>query len=92
MLGGSDEPNEPQDLPLSFYRSDNGTRNSEFSDEDVPQLDNQYFQMISTLTPGEMVGQFVKTASPRVQVKIVELKHRLFCYGLNVYNHADSCF
>jgi hypothetical protein len=56
------------DMPLAFYRSDNGTRDSEFSDKNDESPDNPYFQMISTLAPGEMVGQFMKTASPRVQV------------------------
>ncbi len=73
LMGGSGEPDEPQDMPLSFYRSDNGTRNSEFWDGDAAEeIDNQYFQIISTLTPGEMVGQFVKSASPRVQVTFVD--------------------
>ncbi len=69
LMGGTDEPNESQDIPLAFYRSDNGTRNSEFSDEGAEDLlKNQYFQIISALAPGEIVGQFFKTASPRVQV------------------------
>ncbi len=70
LMGGADEPNESRDMPLAFYRSDNGTRNSEFWDADAENLvNNQYFQMISTLTPGEIVGQFFKAASPRVQVR-----------------------
>ena len=73
LMGGSDDSNPQErkeaDMPLVFYRSDNGTRNSEFWDEGAEkQIDNQFFQMISTLAPGEMVGQFIKTASPRVQV------------------------
>ena len=70
LMGGADEPNESQDMPLAFYRSDNGTRNSEFWDEDAQNaINNQYFQMVSTLAPGEIVGQFLKSASPRVQVR-----------------------
>lgn len=76
LMGGSDdEPSskdgQERDMPLVFYRSDNGTRNSEFWDDGAEkQIDNQFFQMISTLTPGEMVGQFIKTASPRVQAAV----------------------
>lgn len=58
-------------MPLAFYRSDNGTRNSEFWEEGAEkQIDNEFFQIISTLTPGDMVGQFIKTASPRVQTAV----------------------
>jgi len=59
-------------LPQPYIRSDNGTRDSEFAlarvgggeDEEVK---NQYVKWLESLTPGEMVGQFMATAPPRVQ-------------------------
>jgi hypothetical protein len=71
-----------RDMPLAFYRSDNGTRNSEFWEEGAEkQIDNEFFQIISTLTPGDMVGQFIKTASPRVQAS--------FCDELQLFASED---
>jgi hypothetical protein len=61
-----DEKNrEEPDRTLSFQRSDNGTRDSEFW---MDRSDgNPFYQVISSLTPGELVGQFINSASPRVQ-------------------------
>jgi len=71
---GSDEEREDErgnSLPL-FYRSDNGTRDSEFrgiqSRDEGPI--NPYVEMLESISPGEMVGQFMTTASPRVQTAV----------------------
>ncbi len=32
--------------------------------------DNMYINMLESLTPGEMVGQFMETAPPRVQAYV----------------------
>ena len=55
-----------------FYRSDNGTRDAEFSGLAVstPDTTNPYVKMLESLTPGEMVGQFMSTAPPRVQAAV----------------------
>ena len=65
------EENRDSMLPLPFIRSDNGTRDSEFAlarigenDEDIKNI---YVKWLESLTPGEMVGQFMATAPPRVQ-------------------------
>lgn len=64
---------EDDDLPieinssLSFYRSDNGTRDSEFRFANRKRDPNPYRDMMEALTPGEMVGQFMAKASPEVQ-------------------------
>jgi hypothetical protein len=57
------------DKTLSFQRSDNGTRDSEFLVDSGSG--NPFYQVISTLTPGELVGQFISSASPRVQAKMM---------------------
>ncbi len=59
-------------LPQPFIRSDNGTRDSEFAlarvgGGDDEEIKNQYVKWLESLTPGEMVGQFMATAPPRVQ-------------------------
>jgi len=77
--GGAPEPADPNDeadsLPISF-RSDNGTRDSEWTleprkgkDGDVVPFgeDNPYFQFVASLTPNEIIGRFAATAPPRVQ-------------------------
>lgn len=64
--------------PLPFYRSDNGTRESEFvgitrargEKGKTGDSDNMYVNMLESLTPGEMVGQFMATAPPRVQAAV----------------------
>lgn len=65
------EQNRDSMLPLPFIRSDNGTRDSEFAlarvGEDEEEIKNQYVKWLESLTPGEMVGQFMVTAPPRVQ-------------------------
>ncbi len=63
---GSDFPAQ-FDSSLSFYRSDNGTRDSEFRFNNRKRNANPYREMMETLTPGEMVGQFMAKASPQVQ-------------------------
>lgn len=67
----SGEQNPDSMLPLPFIRSDNGTRDSEFAlarvGEDEEEIKNQYVKWLESLTPGEMVGQFMATAPPRVQ-------------------------
>lgn len=58
-------------MPLSFQRSDNGTRNSEFDGLMSPEaFDNIYMRMVESISPGEMVGQFMNSASPRVQAAV----------------------
>ena len=56
-------------MPLGFRRSDNGTRDVEFEGlvSKRDGNDNIYIQMIESISPGEMVGQFMNSASPRVQ-------------------------
>ena len=52
-------------------RSDNGTRDSEFGlAVQTPDSTNPYVKMLESLTPGEMVGQFMNTAPPRVQTAV----------------------
>lgn len=55
-------------LPLS-YRSDNGTRESEFylNAEDKENI-NPYYDVVRRLSPTELIGQFMKTSSPRVRI------------------------
>ncbi|CAM9869635.1 unnamed protein product, partial [Discosporangium mesarthrocarpum] len=54
-------------LPLS-YRSDNGTRESEFYlDEFEKENINPYFDVVRRLSPTELIGRFMRTANPRVQ-------------------------
>ncbi|CAM9858139.1 unnamed protein product [Phaeothamnion confervicola] len=53
-------------LPLS-YRSDNGTRDSEFHLDADEQNLNPYFDVVRRLSPAELIGRFVKTSSPRMQ-------------------------
>lgn len=61
---------------LPFYRSDNGTRESEFvgitraGQKEEDQSKNIYVNLLESLTPGEMVGQFMATAPPRVQTAV----------------------
>ena len=62
----SNDHGEEPDKTLSFHRSDNGTRDSEFLTE--RNSGNPFYQIISSLSPGELVGQFINSASPRVQV------------------------
>ena len=66
-----DEP----DKILSFQRSDNGTRDSEFLVE--RSSGNPFYQVITSLTPGELVGQFISSASPRVQVIVKSILLRV---------------
>ncbi|KAJ1489308.1 hypothetical protein T484DRAFT_1780429 [Baffinella frigidus] len=69
--GGKRENEEDESMPLSFQRSDNGTRNSEFDGLMSPEaFDNIYMRMVESISPGEMVGQFMNSASPRVQAAV----------------------
>lgn len=53
-------------LPLS-YRSDNGTRESEFYfDDDDKENINPYYDVVRRLSPTELIGRFMRTSSPRV--------------------------
>lgn len=53
-------------LPLS-YRSDNGTRESEFYfDGDDKENINPYYDVVRRLSPTELIGRFMRTSSPRV--------------------------
>ena len=65
---GDEQSREEPDRTLSFQRSDNGTRDSEFWMD--RSGGNPFFQVISSLTPGELVGQFINSASPRVQASL----------------------
>ncbi|CAM9416867.1 unnamed protein product [Ectocarpus sp. 12 AP-2014] len=53
-------------LPLS-YRSDNGTRESEFFVGDENENVNPYYDVVRRLSPTELIGRFMKTSSPKVQ-------------------------
>lgn len=52
-------------LPLS-YRSDNGTRESEFFVGDENEHVNPYYDVVRRLSPTELIGRFMKTSSPKV--------------------------
>lgn len=53
-------------LPLS-YRSDNGTRESEFYfGDDEKENVNPYYDVVRRLSPTELIGSFMRTSSPRV--------------------------
>jgi len=62
-----EDPEEIVNMPL--FRSDNGTRDSEFALPGLRPNDskNPYTVFLASLAPGEMVGQFMATAPPRVQ-------------------------
>eukprot|EP00293_Proteomonas_sulcata_P003071 CAMPEP_0184323716 /NCGR_PEP_ID=MMETSP1049-20130417/131697_1 /TAXON_ID=77928 /ORGANISM="Proteomonas sulcata, Strain CCMP704" /LENGTH=301 /DNA_ID=CAMNT_0026645289 /DNA_START=170 /DNA_END=1075 /DNA_ORIENTATION=- len=78
MIGNFDSPYDDEEEegkitpgPLGFYRSDNGTRDSEFQGIKAKREDmNQFVEILEQLAPGEMVGQFMSTASPRVQTAV----------------------
>eukprot|EP00904_Undaria_pinnatifida_P009358 jgi/Undpi1/5552/HiC_scaffold_2.g00829.m1 len=67
---GEDAPlsllSQGDSLPLS-YRSDNGTRESEFFVGDEKENVNPYYDVVRRLSPTELIGRFMKTSSPRVQ-------------------------
>lgn len=52
-------------LPLS-YRSDNGTRESEFFVGDENEHVNPYYDVVRRLSPTELIGRFMRTSSPKV--------------------------
>lgn len=54
-------------LPLS-YRSDNGTRESEFFVGDENEHVNPYYDVVRRLSPTELIGRFMKTSSPKVSL------------------------
>jgi len=69
----------PDRLPAS-YRSDNGTRDSEFTlsplskrraiDADgalSTDIQNPYVSTVATLSPSDLIGRFMSTAPPSVQ-------------------------
>lgn len=57
-------------LPLS-YRSDNGTRESEFYLEPGEKENlNPYYDVVRRLSPTELIGRFMRTASPRVSCSV----------------------
>uniref|UniRef100_A0A7S2XZ97 Uncharacterized protein n=1 Tax=Fibrocapsa japonica TaxID=94617 RepID=A0A7S2XZ97_9STRA len=55
------------------YRSDNGTRDAEFyfSGEMKDKI-NPYVDVITRLSPGELIGRFVRSAPPRVQDAVTQ--------------------
>jgi len=66
----SDDTENPDELvSMPLFRSDNGTRDSEFALPGLTAKDSKspYTVFLSSLAPGEMVGQFMATAPPRVQ-------------------------
>ncbi len=71
---------EEPDKTLSFQRSDNGTRDSEFWVD--RSSGNPFYEVISALTPGELVGQFINSASPRVQASL---------YAIYTFLHEIRC-
>jgi len=68
----SNQPEPESDVNLPLFRSDNGTRDSEFAMPGLTASDekNPYTMFLASLAPGEMVGQFMATAPPRVQVAV----------------------
>lgn len=52
-------------LPIS-YRSDNGTRESEFYEAGEKENMNPYYDVVRRLSPTELIGRFTRTSSPRV--------------------------
>lgn len=60
-------------VPLS-YRSDNGTRDSEFN---IDGETNKYYQLVAMLSPKEIIGRFAEMAPQRVQDAV-----RATIYGL----------
>lgn len=67
---GEDAPlsllSQGDSLPLS-YRSDNGTRESEFFVGDEKENVNPYYDVVRRLSPTELIGRFMRTSSPRVR-------------------------
>ena len=56
-------------LPIS-YRSDNGTRESEFYvGDDERENVNPYYDVVRRLSPTELIGRFMRTSSPRVRLQ-----------------------
>lgn len=53
-------------LPIS-WRSDNGTRDSEFYDPGEKGTLNPYYDVVRRLSPTELIGRFMRTAPPRVR-------------------------
>lgn len=54
-------------LPIS-WRSDNGTRDSEFYDPGEKGTLNPYYDVVRRLSPTELIGRFMRTAPPRVRI------------------------
>mmetsp|Transcript_15383 Transcript_15383/g.19273 ORF Transcript_15383/g.19273 Transcript_15383/m.19273 type:complete len:521 (+) Transcript_15383:57-1619(+) len=65
-------PGEISEGSMSLaYRSDNGTRNSEFYLEgETPETMNPYVDIVRRLSPGETIGRFMRTAPENVQVAV----------------------
>lgn len=55
-------------LPLS-YRSDNGTRESEFFVGEENERINPYYDVVRRLSPTELIGRFMRTSSPKVMMR-----------------------
>lgn len=74
-------------LPLSF-RSDNGTRESEFYLEESEKHLNPYYDVVRRLSPTELIGRFMRTASPRVSKHVV---CDSLCRNANLCGVRHSC-
>lgn len=77
FYGGRADDDSDEDAPLSLlsqgdtlplsYRSDNGTRESEFFVGDEQEKVNPYYDVVRRLSPTELIGRFMRTSSPRVR-------------------------
>lgn len=64
-------------LPIS-WRSDNGTRESEFYEPGEKETLNPYYDVVRRLSPTELIGRFMRTSSPRVRGFLVAVMSWLF--------------
>jgi len=80
-------------MPPSFFRSDNGTRDSEFRQLSTfkgSEKAAKYVELIAALTPGEMTAQFMQTAPVQVQTAMKETILSLFgsLYGTPAFDSS----
>lgn len=80
-------------LPLS-YRSDNGTRESEFFVGDDNEHINPYYDVVRRLSPTELIGRFMKTSSPKVRKRNTLVLQYLLLLLLYPYHTCSlpTCF
>lgn len=74
-------------LPLS-YRSDNGTRESEFFVGDEKEKINPYYDVVRRLSPTELIGRFMRTSSPKVSLLVY---FKGCCIVHVLITHGNTC-